>query len=132
MKEEQKLKCSDDCREDIVTYAPYCDRGDVIALLYNNAIREKSGEISPEMAEKLVHKQLGDAIAMDGRIIPRKEGFIGTINGVVLNVYCYAGAIDVSEYPPRDGKTLIYDYISKCRCGLDSINARLNPWETVN
>ena len=51
MKEEQKQKCSDDCRRDIVTYAPHCDRGDVIALLYNNAIRGKSGEISPEIAE---------------------------------------------------------------------------------
>ena len=69
---------------------------------------------------------------MDGRIIPSKEGFIDKINGVTLNVHCYEGAIDVSEYPHGDGKTLIYEFISKCRCGLDSINARLNPWETIN
>ena len=100
--------------EKIVQYAPYCTRGEIIALLYNHAVRLKGGsEISPEVAEELVDRYLGTARTLDGKIIPSLKGFINVIEGVVLNVYCYDGVIDVSEYPHGDGRELIQGLITK-------------------
>ena len=128
-----KMKIGDECCGDIVTYAPYCTRGEIIALLYNNAVREKSGRgISSEVVEGLVHDQLGDARTIDGRIVPNEEGFIDKLESVTLNVYCHLGAIDVSLYPHGNVKALIYELISKRRSDHDSVNARNGMWNPIN
>ena len=133
MADKVDSKRVDERSKGTVLYSPHCARGDIIALLYNHATREKSGlRITPEVAEDLVHKQLGDARTIDGRVVPSEEGFIDKIKGVPLNVYCYEGMIDVSEYPHGDGKKLIYEFISECRRDFEIMNARLNPWEPIN
>ena len=117
---------------DIVQYAPYCSRGEVIALLYNNATRmESSSKISPAVAEHLVHAQLGDARTLEGRTIPNPSGFVGTIQGVKLNVDCYDGMVDVSAYPPGGGKELINQFVSKRISDSVSVDVRSYDVEPI-
>lgn len=45
--------------------------------------------------------------------MPSQEGFIGTINGIPLNVMCTVDGIDVTHYPHGDGLALINVLIDK-------------------
>lgn len=123
----------------IVYYAQYCTRGEIIALLYNYAVRLKSGlgvssedEISSNDAESLVHAQLLDVRTLDGKIKPNDRGLINTIKGVTLNVYCCDGAIDVSDYPHGDGSALIQEFITKRLSDLACANIRSASWEPIS
>ena len=119
--------------EKIVQYAPYCTRGELIALLYNHAVRLKGGsEISPDFAEDIVHKQLGDARTLEGKTIPNPEGLINAIEGVSLNIFCYEGAVDASGYPHDDGRLLIEGFVSKRLSDHASIKARSANWEPIS
>ena len=115
-----------------IRYAPHCTRGEIIALLYNRIAQDHSMPlIKPEIAEKLVYKKLGDASTMGRKTVPRQEGYIDELNGVLLNVWCYEDAIDASGYPKGDGEVIIKDLIYKrCRdkVGLDVQSVK---WETI-
>ena len=128
-----------DGQRQLVHYARYCTRGEIIALLYNYAVRLKSGlgvssdaEISSEDAENLVHAQLLDVRTLDGRIRPNDRGLINTIKGIILNVYCCDGAIDVSGYPHGDGRALIQEFISERLSDLTLANVRVANWEPIS
>ena len=128
-----------DGQRQIVHYAQYCSRGEIIALLYNHAIRLKSGlgvssedEISSEDAESLVHAQLLDVRTLDGKIKPNDRGLVNTIKGVTLNVYCCDGAIDASGYPHGDGSALIKEFISKRSSGMACANVQFANWKPIS
>ena len=128
-----------DGQRQIVHYAPYCTRGEIIALLYNHAVRVKSGlgassedEISSEDAESLVRAQLLDVKTLDGGIKPNDRGPINTIKGVTLNVYCCDGAIDVSGYPHGDGSALIQEFITKRLSDWARAKVQSTNWEPIS
>ena len=128
-----------DGQRQLVHYARYCTRGEIIALLYNYAVRlgsdlgvSSDAEISSEDAESLVHAQLLDVRTLDGRIKPNDRGLVNTIKGVTLNVYCCDGAIDVSDYPHGDGRALIKEFISKRLSDLACANVRVANWEPIS
>lgn len=109
----------------MVPYSRHCTRGEIFACLYNHAVGTE--ELSPTTAEELVHKQLGDARTLEGRTVPRQEGFIGAINGIPLKVMCTVNGIDVTSYPHGDGLALINALIDKRlsdRVGLEVVSQR--------
>ena len=116
----------------LVRYSQCCTRGEIIALLYNRAVQGKNmAEITPEVAEELVHKKLGDARTLEGRIVPSQEGYLDEINGIPLNVWCYAGAIDVFGYLHGDGTTLIRSFISQKLIDKPQWKAQSVKWQTI-
>ena len=118
-------------RSVLVWYAP-CNRGEIIARLYNHAVQGKDiAEITPEVAEELVHKKLGDARTLEGRIVPSQEGYIDEINGIPLNVWCRIEAIDVSGYLYGDGKALIDPFVAKRKSDRARLKAQSVKWETI-
>lgn len=128
-----------DGQRQIVHYAKYCTRGEIVALLYNYAVRLKTelgvsseDEISSNDAESLVHEQLLDVKTLDGRIKSNDRGLINSIKGVTLNVYCCDGAIDVSGYPHGDGSALIQEFISKRLSDLACASAQATNWEPIS
>lgn len=115
-----------------VMYSSCCTLGEIIALLYNHVAQEKSkAAITPEVAEELVHKKLGDARTLGGRSVPSQEGYLDEINGVPLSVWCYPGAIDVSGYPHGDGRALTDLFIDKRKSDLAKLSAQTVKWETI-
>ena len=117
-------------------YPNCCTRGEIIALLYNNAIKAETGnyitsEISPEEAEELVHKKFGDAHDLTGMVSPAENGYVDEINGVCLNVCCKKGVIDVSGYPYGDGNALIDSFISKRLSDMAKYNTQSAQWESL-
>ena len=115
-------------------YSNYCTRGEIIALLYNHAIKAETGKhitsgITPEEAEELVHKKFGDICDLTGMVSPIENGWIDEINGVRLNVRCKEGAVDISDYPYGDGNALIDSLISKRLSDMAKYNAQYVQWE---
>ena len=116
----------------VIQYAPLCTRGEIIACLYNHAVRISGGtEITTEDAERLVHKELGDALTLGGKIVPAQEGIIGTINGVALNIVCYNGIVDVSGYSYGNGVRLINELIAKRQLEVARFNAQSIKWRPL-
>ena len=117
----------------LVQYVPLCTRGEVIACLYNHAVRANGRtEITVEDAEMLVHEELGDALTLGGTTVPAHEGIIGAINGVSLNITCYNGAVDVSGYPYGNGARLINELITKRQLDVARFNAKPIDWKHLD
>ena len=118
-------------RRTLAWYSP-CNRGEIIALLYNRAVKGKNiAEITPEIAEELAHKKLGDARTLEGRNVPAQEGYLDAINGVPLNIWCYDGAVDVSGYLHGDADALIRSFVNKRISDLAKLKAQSGNWKLI-
>ena len=126
------LKVMSGVSNSLVRYSSCCTIGEIVALLYNHAAQKKSRvEITPEVAEELVRKKLGDACTSEGRIVPSQEGYIDAINEIPLSVWCHDGTIDVAGYLHGDGKALIYSFIGERMSGSAKLKARFMKWTPV-